>query len=178
MQYRTFGKSGKRISALGFGCMRLPIIDGDYANIDEPEATRMVRHAIDQGVNYLDTAYGYHRSNSERFVGRVLKDGYRDKAYLATKMPVWLVQEKSDFDRLFNEQLEKLQTDHIDFYLLHALGGPRWREMYELGVVDWLEKTRASRAHRPGGLFLPRQICRLQANSRRQSQLGLLPDPV
>jgi uncharacterized protein len=144
MQYRTFGKSGARVSALGFGCMRLPIIDGDYAKIDEPEALRMVRHAIDQGVNYLDTAYGYHRHNSERFVGRVLQDGYRDKVNLATKMPVWLVQEKSDFDRLFNEQLEKLQTDHIDFYLLHALGGPRWREMYELGVVDWLEKTRAS----------------------------------
>jgi predicted aldo/keto reductase-like oxidoreductase len=144
MQYRDFGKTGWRGSALGFGCMRLPVINGDNGTIDEPEAIHMIRHAIDQGVNYVDTAYGYHRTNSERLVGKALKDGYRERVALATKLPCWLVKEASDFDRLLNEQLEKLQTDHIDFYLLHALDLNRWNIMRDLGVVDWLQKTKAS----------------------------------
>jgi len=144
MQYRPFGKVDFRVSALGFGCMRLPILNGDYAQIDEPEALRMLRHAIDSGVNYVDTAYGYHRGNSERFVGRALQDGYRQKVALATKLPQWLVKEQADFERLFTEQLERLQTDHIDFYLMHALGAESWHRLYDLGILDWIEKTRAS----------------------------------
>ena len=117
MRYRTFGKLAWRPSALGFGAMRLPTIDGDPARIDESEATRMIRHAIDCGVNYVDTAWPYHRSTSEPFLGRALGDGYRERVKLATKLPCWLVKEPADFDRFLNDQLDRLATGTIDFYL-------------------------------------------------------------
>ena len=101
----------------------------------------MLRYAIDQGVNYVDTAYPYHSGQSEIFVGKVLKDGYRDKVRLATKMPCWLVKSTDDFDRYLDEQLVKLQTDHIDFYLLHGLNQTRWDEMQQLDVLSWAEKA-------------------------------------
>jgi predicted aldo/keto reductase-like oxidoreductase len=143
MEYRTFGNLDWQVSALGFGCMRLPTIEGDPADIDEPLATRMVRYAIDRGVNYVDTAYPYHKENSERFVGRVLQDGYREKVRLATKLPCWKVEAQEDFDRLLDEQLEKLQVEHIDFYLLHALNGDRWQQMRDLDVLDRAERALA-----------------------------------
>jgi len=139
MQYRTFGRLNWKPSALGFGAMRLPVIDKDPARIDEPEATRMIRYAIDHGVNYVDTAYPYHRQTSELFLGRALQDGYRERVKLATKMPCWLIKTADDFDRYLAEQLERLQTDHIDFYLLHGLNGGRWPTLRDLDVLRWAE---------------------------------------
>ncbi|MBE0636812.1 aldo/keto reductase [Candidatus Bipolaricaulota bacterium] len=144
MQYRTFGKLDWEPSALGFGAMRLPILDGDSSKIDEPLATRMIRTAIDAGVNYVDTAWPYHQQQSEPFVGRVLQDGYRDKVKLATKLPSWLIKEAADFDKHLNIQLERLQTDTIDFYLLHGLNKTAWPNLRDLGVLAWAEKAIAS----------------------------------
>lgn len=141
MQYRTFGTLDWRPSALGFGAMRLPFIGDDRSQIDEKEATRMVRYAIDHGVNYVDTAYPYHKGNSEPFLGRALQDGYREQIKLATKLPCWLVETPDDFDKYLNEQLERLQTDHIDFYLFHALREETWRKIVNLNVFDCAEKA-------------------------------------
>ncbi len=111
--------------------MRLPALDGqrNSPNIDEPEAIRMIRHAIDNGVNYLDTAYSYHEGKSEVLVGKALEGGYREKVKVATKLPVWLVKGPEDFDRYLDEQLARLQSDHVDFYLLHALNQTVWRDV-------------------------------------------------
>jgi len=144
MQYRTFGKLDWKPSALGFGAMRLPILDGDSGKIDEPLATRMIRTAIDAGVNYVDTAWPYHKQQSEPFVGRCLQDGYRDKVKLATKLPSWLIKEEADFDNHLNTQLERLQTDTINFYLLHGLNKTAWQNLRDLGVLAWAEKAIAS----------------------------------
>ncbi|TKJ30757.1 MAG: aldo/keto reductase [Chloroflexi bacterium B3_Chlor] len=154
MQYRTFGRLDWKPSALGFGAMRLPTIDGDPGKIDEPEATRMIRYAIDHGVNYVDTAYPYHRETSEPFVGRALQQGYRERIRLATKMPCWKVEEAEDFDRYLDEQLERLQTDHVDFYLLHGLNAGSWPKVRDLGVLRWAEKAIADgRIHHLGFSF-------------------------
>jgi hypothetical protein len=143
MQYRNFGRLDWKVSALGFGCMRFPTIDGQRSSpIEEVEATRMVRHAIDCGVNYLDTAYVYHEGRSESFLGAALRDGYREKVRLATKLPLWFVNGPEDFDRLLNEQLQRLQTDSIDFYLFHALDKNRWRNVVLRHGL--LEKARAA----------------------------------
>lgn len=143
MEYRNFGKTNFRPSALGFGCMRFPQLPGEGNEVDEVEATRMVRHAIDQGVNYVDTAWPYHGGQSEVLVGKILQDGYREKVALATKMPSWLIEKVEDFDYYFSAQLERLQTDHIDFYLLHALNQKHWDNYLNLKVFDWVEKQMA-----------------------------------
>ncbi len=146
MQYRSFGKLDWKVSVLGFGCMRLPVTDGkgETANVDEPEAIRMLRYAIDHGVNYIDTAYPYHDGKSELIVGRALLDGYRERVRLATKLPVFIVQGPQDFDRYLNEQLTKLQTDHIDFYLLHGLNKATWSNVVlKHGLLDLAERALA-----------------------------------
>jgi predicted aldo/keto reductase-like oxidoreductase len=154
MKYRTFGRLDWSVSVLGFGAMRLPVIDQDNSKIDEPEATRMLRYAIDAGVNYVDTAYPYHRGTSEGLVGRALQDGYRQRVRLATKMPVWLMEKHEDLDRYLDEQLERLQTESIDFYLLHALNAKNWPKIRDLGVLSWAERTMADgRFHHLGFSF-------------------------
>lgn len=142
MKYREFGKTGEEISILGFGCMRFPQLDG---KINEKEATKMVRYAIDNGVNYIDTAYPYHNGESELVVGRILKDGYREKVNLATKLPSWEISSREDMDKYFNEQLEKLQTDHIDFYLVHALDKGLWDNLVKNDIFDFLDEIKKTK---------------------------------
>ncbi|MFC1951405.1 aldo/keto reductase [Chloroflexota bacterium] len=143
MQYRKFGKLDWEVSALGFGAMRLPLIDSKAGNVDEPQSIGMIRYAIDHGVNYLDTAYPYHSGQSERIVGKALQNGYRKKMKLATKLLARSVESADDFDRYFNEQLERLQTDKLDFYLLHGLNARTWSKVRDLGVLDWAEEQMA-----------------------------------
>ncbi len=150
MKYRAFGKTGLQISILGFGCMRLPVIGGDHTSIDEEKATEMVRLAIDQGVNYFDTAYPYHAESfsvagsSEPFLARALKEGYREKVYLATKLPAWLVGSREEMDLYLEEQLNRLETGCIDFYLLHSLNRASWDKLVAFDVFDFLNRAIAS----------------------------------
>ena len=143
MQYRPFGKLDWKGSALGFGAMRLPVVSKNQADIDQPLAIEMIRTAIDQGVNYVDTAYPYHGGNSESLVGKALSDGYRQKVKLATKSPTWFLQKPDDFDRYLDEQLTRLNTGFIDFYLLHGLNKHRWPQMKEMNILKRAEKALA-----------------------------------
>ena len=145
MEYRNFGSLDIKISRFGFGCMRLPTTDKVplSRNIDEKEAQQMVEYAIDNGVNYFDTAYPYHSENSEIFLGKALKNGLRKKVFIGTKSPVWLINSKKDFDKYLHEQLKKLQTDSIDFYLLHALDNYRWNNIIlKYDVINYAEKAK------------------------------------
>ncbi|CEO20548.1 aldo/keto reductase [Paraclostridium sordellii] len=142
MRYREFGSTGEKISILGFGCMRFPQTDG---KINEDETLKMVRYAIDNGVNYIDTAYPYHGGESELVVGRILKDGYREKVNLATKLPSWNIKSREDMDKYLNEQLKKLQTDYIDFYLVHALDEELWDNLVKNGIFDFLDEIKRNK---------------------------------
>ena len=148
MQYRTVPKNGDKLSALGFGAMRLPTRLG---RIDEERATKQIRSAIDAGVNYIDTAVPYHGGDSERFLGRCLQDGYREKVNLATKLPPRNVETREDMDRILDIQLKKLKTDHIDYYLLHGIEGNQWKQLCDLGVMDFLDKAKADGRIRNAG---------------------------
>ena len=139
MLYRKMNKASPELSILGFGCMRLPVKND--GGIDEKTATWMIRYAIDNGVNYIDTAYPYHNGESEPFVGRALQEGYRGKVNLATKLPSWLIRSRQDMDRYLEEQLGRLRTDHIDFYLVHGLNHSFWENLSALGVTDFLDRA-------------------------------------
>ncbi len=140
MLYRKVPKNDDELSILGFGCMRLPMEGGQ---IDEKRATAQIRYAIDRGVNYIDTAWTYHEGESESFLGRALRDGYRERVKLATKLPSFLVRSREDMDRFLEVQLEKLQSDHIDYYLMHSLTGSLWKRLEALGARDFLDRARA-----------------------------------
>jgi len=139
MQYRKFGKTDVQVSALGFGCMRFACLaDG---TIDEKQAINQLRTAIDNGVNYLDTAYVYHDGKSEVVLGKALKDGYREKIYIADKLPTWNVTVYEDFEKLLDEQLERLQVEFIDFYLIHALNKDSFKKVTDLGIYKFIDKA-------------------------------------
>ncbi len=137
MLYREVPKNGDKLSILGYGCMRLPTRMG---SINESLAEKQILHAMDQGVNYFDTAYPYHNKKSEPFLGKVLaRNRCRDQIKLATKLPHWMAGSKADMERILDEQLEKLQTDRIDYYLVHALTGDLWKKAKQHGVIEFLD---------------------------------------
>lgn len=146
MRFRRLGQTGLDVSALGFGCMRLPVLcdaDGrpDHQRIDEATATAMLRRAIAAGVNYVDTAWMYHGEHSESWLGRALQGGYREQVVLADKSPTWRIAAASDFDRFLNLQLERLQTDHIDLYLLHGLDDANWHKVADYDLLSAAERA-------------------------------------
>lgn len=147
MLYRDFGKTNEKVSVLGFGCMRLPVIGDDPTNIDEENAINMIRHAIDQGVNFIDTAYPYHGlsldqgGQSEPLVAKALKHGYREKVKIATKLPSWAIEKREDMDKILNEQLKRLATDSIDFYMVHGINNTYWENLKEMGIEEFLDEA-------------------------------------
>jgi len=143
MQYRKFGSLDWKASALGFGCMRLPTIGGKSSNIDQEKVTEMIQRAIEAGVNFFDTAYVYHEQKSEIALGKALEGGYRQRVRIATKSPIWLIKESADFDRMLDEQLPRLQTTTIDFYLLHALDREAWAKVQRLDLLGRAEAAKA-----------------------------------
>lgn len=130
MIYKSF--QDLKLSALGFGTMRLPLLDEDYGNIDVPRVEEMVAHAMAQGVNYFDTAWGYHNGNSEKVMGQVLKKYPRDSFYLASKFPGYDLNNISKVQEIFEAQLEKCQVEYFDFYLFH--------NVCELNINQYLDE--------------------------------------
>ena len=131
--------NGNEISALGYGAMRLPTSNG---RINKDEAKKQIYYAIDHGLNLIDTAYPYHNGSSESFLGEILQGEYRDKVKICTKMPSWYIKKREDMENYLKTQLDKLQTDHIDYYLLHSLGENNFFELKELGVLEFLESAK------------------------------------
>ena len=140
MQYRIDGKTGNKLSILGFGCMRFPRTRG---RIDMGKSEAMVVDAVARGVNYFDTAYVY--PGSEEAVGHILaKNGLREKIYLATKLPLFMCKTRSDFDKFFNKSLERLKTNYIDYYLMHMITTPeQWKVLCDMGIEKWIDGLRA-----------------------------------
>ncbi len=142
MQYRNMGSLDWKVSALGFGCMRLPSRRFSLMGADLAESKRIIRYGIDRGINYIDTAWPYHLGESERVVGQTLQDGYREKVHLVTKLPVPVVRKTEDFERFLNSQLEKLQTDYLDIYLLHSLNAGVFEKVRRLGLIKKMEEAK------------------------------------
>ncbi|NMA06390.1 MAG: aldo/keto reductase [Ruminococcaceae bacterium] len=146
MKYRKFGNTGFEVSALGFGSMRMPLVEGakDDSEIDVDLAIEMIRTGIDGGINYVDTAWAYHGGESEIVVGSALGGGYREKVKLATKSTLWLIEKEGDFDRILDKQLEKLKTDHVDMYLLHAVNNDSFKnKVLGFGLLTKMEKAKS-----------------------------------
>ena len=143
MKYRKFGKLDFDVSALSMGCMRLPTTDGvGYSpNVVEDRSIELIRHAIDKGINYLDTGYPYHGGNSEIVLGKALRDGYRQKVKVAKKSPIMMVRKSEDFDNFLSEQLKRLQISHIDFYLLHGLNRKSWKTVKDMDIIGKAESA-------------------------------------
>lgn len=141
MQYRKIGRDGLDVSILGFGMMRLPHKDGKP---DAERSVELLRYAVDHGVNYVDTAYNYLDGDSERITGMALSGGYREKVLLTTKCPVWLLESPEDFDRILDEQLGRLKTDDVDFYLFHGMNSVFWKKVEEMRLTDKMKAAKQS----------------------------------
>jgi predicted aldo/keto reductase-like oxidoreductase len=141
MQYRKMGSLGWDVSALGFGAMRLPSRRFSLMGADLEESKRIIRYGIDRGINYVDTAWFYHLGESERHLGEILKDGYREKVKLVTKLPMPLVRRTQDFDRFLEQQMERLQTDFIDIYLFHSMNAGVFEKVKRLNMLDKMEEA-------------------------------------
>ena len=139
MKYRTMGKLGIQSSAFGLGCMRFNGPASGDSVINEEKAISLIRRAIDGGVNYIDTAYVYLDKTSEIVLGKALRDGYRDRVTIATKMPCEAVKNRADMENLLAEELKKLQTDHIDFYLMHGINRQKWEYFKSIGAPEFFD---------------------------------------
>ena len=139
MKYRTMGKLGIKSSAFGLGCMRFNGAPSGDSVIDEEKAVALIRQAIDGGVSYVDTAYVYLDKTSETVLGKALRDGYREKVTIATKMPLHAVHDRASMEALLAEELEKLQTDHIDFYLMHGINRESWEKFKAIGAPKFFD---------------------------------------
>ena len=139
MKYRTFGKLGIQGSAFGLGCMRFNGAASGDSIIDEQKAISLIRRAIDGGVTYLDTAYVYLDKTSEVVLGKALLDGYRNKVTIATKMPMEAVHDRASMEELLATELKKLQTDHIDFYLMHGIDKAKWEYFKSIGAPQFFD---------------------------------------
>jgi predicted aldo/keto reductase-like oxidoreductase len=144
MATRTDKTLGAEISLLGFGCMRLPVIEAGKPDIDEAKALEIIDYGYQHGINYFDTAYFYHQGMSETLVGKALKRYPRESFYLADKMPTPRVESLEDAKRIFEEQLQKCQVDYFDFYLLHSIGDHEvYNRVYEeFGVYEYLKSEK------------------------------------
>lgn len=140
MEYRKFKKIDKDISLLGVGTMRFPVLTN--GKIDEPQAVAMIRKAIDNGVNYVDTAYMYHDGNSEVVVGKALKEGYREKVFLADKMPLSFAHNEDEMKAIFEEQFKRLDVECIDMYLVHNITASIWKLAKQFKVLPFLEEQK------------------------------------
>ena len=139
MKYRTMGKLGIRSSAFGLGCMRFNGAASGDSIIDEQKAVALIRQAIDGGVSYIDTAYVYLDKTSEIVLGKALRDGYREKVTIATKMPMEAVHNREEMEALLAEELRKLQTDHVDFYLMHGINREKWEYFKSIGAPEFFD---------------------------------------
>ena len=155
MEYRKFPNTDVTASLLGFGCMRLPMMkEGDKSVVNREASIAMIRSAIDRGVNYFDTAYGYLGKESEEVLGLALRDGYRERVTIATKSPPTLVNEYADLEKFLDEQLARLQVDCIDFYLLHGQTAERYERLREMGVRKFFDDMiRKGKIRYPGFSF-------------------------
>ena len=136
MKFRKMGSLGWDVSALGFGCMRLPPRRINRLRAETNESIKIIRHGIDLGINYLDSAWVYHLGDSEKIIGLALKDGYRERVKIATKLPTFLVRNSGDFDQYLKTSLERLQTNYIDIYMFHNLEQGSFEKVKKLGLMD------------------------------------------
>lgn len=131
-----------KVSALGLGCMRLPTRRINKLRAKNKESIELIRYAINQGINYIDTAWLYHLGDSEKIIGEALKNGYREQVYLATKLPIFMVRNSNHFDKYLKIQMERLQTDYLDSYLFHAVNAGNFQKIKSFNLIEKMEKAK------------------------------------